>query len=130
MLLLGLMVLQRAARLDTALAFAAVYSGLLVWRAVRLGDPLAIPLHQVQSGALVLFCCFMITDPRTTPEARVARLVFAAAVAILAHWLVFARQVPSGLYLALTIVSLLVPILDRVLPGRMVSRPHYTERPA
>ena len=130
MLLLGLMVLQRAARLDTALAFAAVYAGLLVWRAVRLGDPLAIPLHQVQSGALVLFCCFMITDPRTTPETPVARLVFAAVVAVVAHWLVFARQMPSGLYLSLTIVSLLVPILDRLLPARMASRPHYTERPA
>ncbi len=117
MLLLGIMVLQRAARLDVALCFGGTYAALLVLRAIRLGDPLSIPLHQLQSGALVLFCCFMITDPRTTPDARTARLLYAAAVAVLAHWLIFVRQVPFGLYLALIAVAFVVPILDRLLPA-------------
>jgi Na+-transporting NADH:ubiquinone oxidoreductase subunit NqrB len=62
----GGLVLQRAERADTALAFLGCYAGLLCWRAWSLGDPLAIPLNQLQSGAL---CCsrFMITDPRSTP---------------------------------------------------------------
>ena len=115
--LLGIMVLRRAARLDVALCFAGTYASLLILRAVRLGDPLSIPLHQLQSGALVLFCCFMITDPRTTPNARAARLLYAAAVAVLAHWLIFVRQVPFGLYLALIAVAVAVPILDRLMPA-------------
>ena len=114
----GVLVLQRASRLDVAAAFGLAYAGLLVWRAVRLGDPMAIPLHQLQSGALILFACFMITDPRTTPDARGARLLFAGAVAGLAHWLLFVQQVQYGLYAALILVSLGVPVLDRLFPGR------------
>jgi Na+-transporting NADH:ubiquinone oxidoreductase subunit NqrB len=126
-LLLGSLVLQRAARLDIAIAFIAAYLGLLLLRAIWLGDPVAIPLHQAENGALLLFTCFMITDPRTTPDARWGRVLFAVAVAGLAHWLIFFRQVSPGLYIALIAVSLFVPILDRCLPaGRFVWRPTET----
>jgi Na+-transporting NADH:ubiquinone oxidoreductase subunit NqrB len=117
-LLLGSLVLQRAARLDVAIAFIVAYLGLLLLRAAWLGDPPAIPLHQVENGALLLFTCFMITDPRTTPAARSARVVFAVAVAGLAHWLIFFRQVSPGLYVALVAASLFVPILDHCFPAR------------
>jgi len=68
----GGLVLQRAGRADTAVAFLSCYAGLLFWRAWVLGDPLAIPLNQLQSGALLLFSFFMITDPRfhTGPSTR------------------------------------------------------------
>lgn len=63
----------------------------------------------------------MITDPRTTPDARVARILFAVAVAALAHWLAFAEQMRPALYVALVATSLLVPILDLIFPaGRFV----------
>ncbi len=42
---LGSLVVTRAARADVTLAFLAFYVGLLFARALRLGDPLAIPLH-------------------------------------------------------------------------------------
>jgi Na+-transporting NADH:ubiquinone oxidoreductase subunit NqrB len=120
----GLLVLERAGRLDTALAFGLLYAALLFARAFWLGDPWAVPLHQLQSGSLVLFACFMITDPRSTPDRRLARIVFAAAVAVLAFWLIFADQRPSGLYLALLAMSLPVPLLDRLFPAsRFVWRP-------
>jgi Na+-transporting NADH:ubiquinone oxidoreductase subunit NqrB len=120
----GLLVLERAGRLDTALGFGLFYGALLLARAVWLGDPWAVPLHQLQSGSLVLFACFMITDPRSTPDRRLARILFAAAVATLAFWLIFVRQVPAGLYLALLAMSLPVPLLDRVFPAsRFVWRP-------
>ena len=32
-----------------------------------LGEPMAIPLHRLQSGALLLFAFFMISDPRRRP---------------------------------------------------------------
>ena len=111
------LVLQRAGRADTALAFFGTYGGLLVWRAWTLGDPLTIPLHQLQSGALLLFGFFMITDPRSTPDRRLCRIAFAAAVAGLGYWLQFRWQLRPGLYFALFALSPLTPLLDRLLPA-------------
>ena len=112
---LGGLVLSRARRIDTAGAFITCYAGLLLMRAVWLGDPLTIPLHQLQSGALLLFTCFMITDPRTTPDHPAGRLLFAAAVAALAYHLQFVWQVRTGLFYALAAVSLVTPIIDMLL---------------
>ncbi|MBV8564792.1 MAG: RnfABCDGE type electron transport complex subunit D [Methylobacteriaceae bacterium] len=114
---LGILVLTRATRLDLALSFLVAYVGLLFLRAAWLGDPVAIPLHQAQNGALLLFACFMITDPRSTPDARIARILFALAVAVTAHWLLFFQQMPSALYASLMAASLAVPILDRLFPA-------------
>lgn len=111
------LVLQSAARIDTALAFLGAFAGLLLWRAYSLGDPLAIPLHQLQSGALLLFTFFMITDPRSTPDRRTSRIIFAIAVATLGYWLQFRCQLRPGLYFALVGLSPLSPLLDWLLPA-------------
>ena len=110
----GALVLGQARRIDTAAVFLAAYGGLLVVRCLRLGDPLTIPWHQVQSGALLIFSLFMITDPRTTPDNRLARIAFAAAVATLAFNLQFVWQVREGLFYALALAAPLVPLLDRL----------------
>ncbi len=114
---LGLLVLQRAARLDIAAAFMLSYGGLLLMRCLSLGDPLTIPAHQLQSGALLLFAFFMITDPRATPDSRVGRIMFAAAVALLAYHLQFAHQIRPGMFLALFLLSPIVPLIDAALPA-------------
>jgi len=111
----GGLVLQRAERADTALAFFGCYAGLLCWRACSLGDPLAIPLNQLQSGALLLFSFFMITDPRSTPDHRLGRILFAASVALFAYWLQFRWQLRPALFYALAAISPLTPLIDRVL---------------
>ncbi len=113
---LAILVLARADRLDIAIAFLTAYAALLAARAGWLGDPVAIPLHQLQNGALLIFTFFMITDPRSTPDARSARLLFALGCAGIAHWLLFAEQVRPALYVALLATSFTVPLLDRVLP--------------
>ena len=110
------LVLSKAKRADTALAFLAVYVTILFARALSLGDTLAIPLKQMQSGALLLFAFFMITDPKTTPDRRIARLMYAAAVAMLGAWLQFAWYRPDGLMLALFTASPFVPLIDRIAP--------------
>ena len=114
--LLGGAVLTHAPRLDTAAAFLTAHFALLLARAAWLGDPLAIPLHQVMTGSLLVFAFFMITDPRTTPDSRLGRIVFAVIVAGVSHWLAFFAQVRPALYFSLLAVSLLVPVLDRLLP--------------
>jgi len=100
------LVLSRAHRLDVAAAFLCAWGALLAARCLWLGDPWAIPLHQMQSGALLVFACFMITDPRTTPASRAGRIAFAVAVASVGHWLQFFWQLREGLFYALAGVSL------------------------
>jgi Na+-translocating ferredoxin:NAD+ oxidoreductase RnfD subunit len=74
-------------------------------------------MNQLQSGALLLFTFFMITDPRSTPDRRLGRIVFAAAVALLAYWLQFRWQLRPALFYALAALSPLTPLIDRVLPA-------------
>jgi len=114
--LLGGAVLTHAPRLDTALAFLAAHFGLLIARAAWLGDPMTIPAHQIMTGSLLIFSFFMITDPRTTPDSRIGRILFAVLVAALCHWLAFFHQVRPALYFGLMAMSLLVPIIDWALP--------------
>jgi Na+-translocating ferredoxin:NAD+ oxidoreductase RnfD subunit len=114
---LGSLVVNRAARGDVTVAFLGFWSMTLVARALRLGDPLTIPLHQLQSGALLLFAFFMISDPKTTPDSRAGRILFAALVAWGAWYVQFKLFRPNGLLWSLAAVSLLVPLIDRLLPG-------------
>ena len=111
------LVLSSAKRLDIALGFLLFYSGLLLSRAFYLGDPLAIPMHQMQNGALLVFAFFMITDPRSTPNTRLGRLVFAAAVAVLAAWLSWGLHVRGAVIYALAALAPLTILIDRLLPA-------------
>ena len=114
---LGSLAVGRSERFDIVLAFLAVYVGGLFGRALWLGDPLAIPLHQVQSGTLLVFAFLMLSDPKATPDARAGRVVFAAAVAALALYLRFHWFVTAGPIYALAALSPLVPLIDRLLPA-------------
>jgi Na+-transporting NADH:ubiquinone oxidoreductase subunit NqrB len=111
---LAIMVLQAAQRSDVALFFLGSHAALLLARAVLLGDPLAIPLHQIQSGSLLIFAFFMISDPKTTPASRLARFFFAGAVALFAYYLAFFMQIRPALYFALIALSPLTPLLDKI----------------
>ena len=114
---LGGLVVNRAARSDVTFAFLAAYVGLLVGRALWLGEPLAIPLHRLQSGALLLFAFFMISDPKTTPDARPARIAFAVLVAVGAWYVQFRLFRTNGLLWSLALWSCAVPLLDRLFPA-------------
>jgi Na+-transporting NADH:ubiquinone oxidoreductase subunit NqrB len=112
------LVLGRARRLDIALTFLLSYAGLLFARAYYLGDPFEIPLHQLQSGALLIFTGFMITDPRSTPDHRAGRIALAIAVACLAVLLSIKFQLVGSPLFALALLSPVTPLIDRLLPAR------------
>ncbi len=114
----AILVLQASQRSDIALFFLGSHAALLVARAAWLGDPLAIPLHQIQSGSLLIFTFFMISDPRTTPDSRLGRLLFALAVALLGHYLGFFMQMRPALYVALIALSPVTVLLNRVIPAK------------
>jgi len=111
---LGAVVSSRARRLDTSWVFLACYLGLVAARVAWLGYEWAVFVHQLESGALLLFAFFMISDPMTTPDHRAARIVHAAVVAAAAFAWQFALFLPNGLVWALFIATPLVPLLDRV----------------
>jgi len=114
---LGGLVVNRAARSDVTYAFLAFYLAILFGRALWLGQPMAIPLHQLASGAFLIFTFFMISDPKTTPDTRAGRILFALLVALGAGCVQFVLFRPNGLILSLAFLSPLVPLLDRLLPG-------------
>ena len=113
----GILVVARAARADVTLAFLAGYAGLLFARSAWLGEPAAIPLHRLANGGLLLFAFFMISDPKTTPDGRAARILFGIAVAVGAAYVQFRLFRTNGALWALTAFAPLVPVLDRLLPG-------------
>jgi Na+-transporting NADH:ubiquinone oxidoreductase subunit NqrB len=114
---LGGLVVNRAARSDVTYAFVISYLALVFGRSVWLGEPMAIPLHRLENGALLLFTFFMISDPKTTPDSRAGRIVFAALVAAGAWYVQFRMFRTNGLLWSLALVSMTVPLIDRLLPG-------------
>lgn len=114
----GMLVVRRAARSDVTLAFLAFYAALVFGRSLWLGEPAAIPLHRLESGALLLFAFFMISDPKTTPDSRAGRILFAALVALGAAWVQFRLFRTNGLLWSLAFFSPLVPLIDLAFPGR------------
>lgn len=113
----GSLVVQRAERADVTWAFLAFHAGGLAARAAWLGDPLAIPLHQLANGTLLVFAFHMLSDPRSTPDSRAGRVLFAAAVAALDHGLRFGWWADSPLLVALFLAAPWTPLLDALLPG-------------
>jgi Na+-transporting NADH:ubiquinone oxidoreductase subunit NqrB len=114
---LGGLVVNRAARSDVTFAFIVFYMSLVFGRSLWLGEPLVIPLHRLQSGALLLFTFFMISDPRTTPNSRLGRILFALLVAYGAWYVQFRMFRTNGLLWSLAFFSLTVPLIDRLFPG-------------
>ena len=118
---LGLLVLTKARRAETTLSFLGTFAALLIGRALWLGDPLAIPVHQLQSGALLLFAFFMISDPKTTPDHVIGRGLYGALVAVIAYVIQFVFYQPHGAITALILTSPCVPLIDRLLSGARYS---------
>lgn len=116
-LCMGLTVVNRAARSDVTLSFLIGWAAILVGRSLWLGEPMTIPLHRLQSGLLLQFAFNMISDPKTTPDSRPGRILFGLMVAAGAAIVQFVWFEPNGPIWSLAAASLLVPVIDRVLPG-------------
>lgn len=113
----GGLVVTRARRSDVTVAFIMFYCALVFSRSLWLGEPMAIPSHRLENGALLLFAFFMISDPKTTPDSRAGRILFAGLVACGGAYVQFKLFRTNGLLWSLALFSLTVPLIDAVLPG-------------
>ena len=109
---LGGLVVHRAERADVTYAFIVFWSAVVIGRSLWLGEPMTIPLHRLENGALLLFTFFMISDPRTTPDSRAGRILFAALVALGAGYIQFRLFRTNGILWSLALTSFLTPVID------------------
>jgi len=122
----GGIVTGKAKRWDVSLALLTSYGVLLFARALWLGDPLAIPMHQMQNGALLIFAFFMISDPKTTPNARIGRVIYAACVAGIGFIIQFQLHNSAGIILALIIMAPFVPLIDKAFFASLYQWPQFS----
>ena len=124
---LGGTVARRAHRWDISWTFLACFLGCAALRVAWLGQSWAVFVHQLQSGALLLFAFFMISDPMTIPDRAGARILYACLVAVVAFCWQFALFRPNALVWSLFLATPLVPLLDRCFPG---ARYRWADQPA
>jgi Na+-translocating ferredoxin:NAD+ oxidoreductase RnfD subunit len=70
--------------------------------------------YEIMAGPLLLMTFFLATTPALRPMARRARVLYGLLVGVLAAGLQLYVSVSYGPYLALLIISLLTPTLDRL----------------
>jgi Na+-transporting NADH:ubiquinone oxidoreductase subunit NqrB len=110
---LGFIVSSKAKSIDVALAFIITLIGLQYIRTVLyLGWPTDHWVQQFNSGSLLLFTFFMITDPATVPNNKWVRLAWAMAVAVLAFYLSNFMFIPTAPIYALFILGFTTPALN------------------
>jgi Na+-transporting NADH:ubiquinone oxidoreductase subunit NqrB len=110
---MGGVVLQRVGRWDTSVAFLGSYAGLEIARNIWLGLPPDVCIHKLMNGSLLLFALFMITDPRSIPNARSTRIIWSIAIAILAFILRNYFYINEAIFIALFALSPLTIALDK-----------------
>ncbi|MBI2704259.1 MAG: RnfABCDGE type electron transport complex subunit D [Actinobacteria bacterium] len=128
----GLLILSRLKMLGMAIAFWITFAVSLAvvaaaghcmtarWRFGAVCDG-SFWWVLVTSPEILVFCFFMITDPKTTPAGRVARLVFGVAVAFEAALFVATQQTEFGTKVAvlasLTAICAVRPYLEKFFPA-------------
>ena len=110
----GGVVLKKVGRWDTSVAFFLTYAGLEALRDFWLGWSIDVWLHQLSSGSLLLFALFMLTDPRSIPNALTGRLLWAIAIAVLTFILQNYFYLSTAIFWALFIISPLTILLDLI----------------
>ncbi len=113
-LCLGFIVTTRVQKLDTSLAFLGTFAGLIFLRQViYLEWPMDHFIQSVSTGSLLIFSFFMITDPKTIPAHKTARILWSAAVAAVAFYLSAFKFMNGAPIFVLVLAQTLVPLLDR-----------------
>jgi enediyne biosynthesis protein E5 len=110
---LGFIVIAKVQKIDVTLSFLGLFTGLLFIRQIiYLGWPMDYFIQSISTGSLLLFSFFMITDPKTTPNHSVARVVWCMAIAVVAFYLTAFKFINGAPIFVLVLAQPLVPVLD------------------
>jgi len=115
----GGMILQRVGRWDTTTAFLGSYAVLEAMRNIWLGWTWDVYWHRLMSGSLLLFALFMVTDPRSIPNARIGRLIWAVCIAVVTYILRNEFYLSTAVLWALFALAPLTVIFDTLWQGKM-----------
>ena len=111
---MGGIVLKKVGRWDTSITFLLTYASLEAIRNFWLGWGWEVWQHQFMSGSLLLFALFMLTDPRSIPNAGIGRLLWAILIAVVTFILQEYFYLSTAIFWALFIISPLTIIFDRL----------------
>ncbi len=109
----------------------------MYWRQVYvLGWPMDHFMHSISTGSLLLFTFFMISDPRTSPNHPIARILWAVLIASVAFYLAAFKWKYNTIIWILVMSAPLVPILDAVFKSKsfdwknnlLINRPYLSFR--
>ncbi len=115
----GFIVTTRVQKLDVSLAFLGTFASLIFLRQIiYLGWPMDYFVQSVSTGSLLLFSFFMITDPKTIPDHRLARILWCIAIAAVSFYLTAFKFMNGAPILVLVFAQPLVPLLDKFFKAR------------
>jgi Na+-transporting NADH:ubiquinone oxidoreductase subunit NqrB len=110
----GGLIVKKVGRWDTTAAFLGAYALLEAIRNFWLGWTWDVYWHRLMSGSLLLFALFMITDPRSIPNAKISRYVWAISIALLTFILRNYFFMPTAVFWALFALAPLTIVLDLI----------------
>jgi Na+-transporting NADH:ubiquinone oxidoreductase subunit NqrB len=115
----GFVVTTRVQKLDVSLAFFGTFVALIYLRQiVYLGWPIDHFVQSVSTGSLLLFSFFMITDPKTIPNHKFARVLWCIAIAAVSFYLTAFKFMNGAPIFTLLFAQPLVPLLDKIFKAR------------
>jgi enediyne biosynthesis protein E5 len=116
---LGCIIVTKVQKLDTSLAFLGTFASLLFIRQIiYLGWPLDFFVQSISTGSLLLFSFFMITDPKTIPNNKWARIIWCVLVASVAFYLATFKFINGSPIYVLVMAQPLVPLMDWLFKGK------------
>lgn len=126
---LGTIVITGVQRLDISLAFLFTYCFLLYMRQMLYLDwPADFFLHSISTGSLLLFSFFMISDPKTSPNHPIARIIWAMGIAAVSFYLSAFQWKYNTPIWVLVAAAPLVPLLNYIFKANYFqwSKIHWT----
>jgi Na+-transporting NADH:ubiquinone oxidoreductase subunit NqrB len=109
---LGYIVTTRVQQLDISLAFLLTYILLLFIRQrLQLGWPIDFFLQSITTGSLLLFSFFMISDPKTSPNHRVGRIIWAVIIAGVSFYLSTFQFIQAAPIWVMVLTQPIVPLI-------------------
>jgi len=98
----------------TATYFASVAAVSLLMTGIYGGDPIVRLLFELFIGSSIFLGFFMATDPATTPYTGIGQIIFGVGLGVLTVVIQTYMNFFGGALLALLIMNLTVPLLDRI----------------